>query len=63
MNTDLSNMPFKMELRRWRKKRTQSVAASLLGVPLDTYRNWEQGRNTPSLLAMVSVLVIMGKNR
>ena len=36
-------------LREWRKRTaaTQRIAANVLGVPIGTYRDWEQGRRTP----------------
>jgi DNA-binding transcriptional regulator YiaG len=36
-------------LAEWRKRRKlkQSEAATFLDVSLDTFRNWEYGRNTP----------------
>jgi DNA-binding transcriptional regulator YiaG len=40
---------FSDELRQWRewRKMLQKEAADALRVPLDTYRQWEQGQSTP----------------
>ena len=42
------------QLRAWRRARrlSQSQAAPVLGVPLDTLQNWEQGRSRPRGLAV-----------
>jgi putative transcriptional regulator len=50
--------PAVRELRR-RAKLTQAEFASRLGVPLETIRNWEQGKRTPrgparALLAVIA---------
>lgn len=51
-------MPSPNPLRAWRASRTQPEAAALLGVPLQTYRNWEQGRRrVPSLVWRVIELL------
>jgi DNA-binding transcriptional regulator YiaG len=44
-------------LSRWRKRRqlSQQAAADLVGVPLATWQNWEQGRNKPRGLALVAL--------
>lgn len=43
---------FAYDLGQWRKSlpgnQTQEQAARVLGVPLKTYRAWEQGRHMPS---------------
>lgn len=40
------------EIKAWRAalKLTQTEAAEALGVPVATYRQWEQGRRDPSSL-------------
>lgn len=45
--------PFPQTLKRWRRRRglSQSQAAPVLGVPIKTLQNWEEGRNTPGTLA------------
>lgn len=45
--------PFHQTLKRWRRRRglSQSQAAPVLGVPIKTLQNWEEGRNTPGTLA------------
>jgi DNA-binding transcriptional regulator YiaG len=43
---------FASRLRAWRGSRLQKEAAYILGVPLKTYVNWEQMRNTPGRSAM-----------
>lgn len=55
MNTDTQpteKQAFKLSLCAWRASlpgnRTQEQAARILGVPLKTYRAWEQGRHMPS---------------
>jgi DNA-binding transcriptional regulator YiaG len=42
-------MKFPDRLRAWRKKKklTQEKAAQVLGVPVGTFRDWEQGRYEP----------------
>ena len=62
MNTSEHPKLFRKQLRRWRKNRSQPEAAEILGVPLATYRNWEQGRNEPPEFAMKSVLDLIGVN-
>lgn len=44
----------KRKLRDWRRRwqLTQLQAAAALGVPLKTFRNWEQGQRTPRGLAL-----------
>lgn len=42
---------FSERLREWRGKRLQKEAAAALQVALSTYRNWEQGMNTPNEMA------------
>lgn len=49
-------------LKRWRSRLglTQAGAAEALGVPLGTYRDWEQGANDPTwprLLALACAAV------
>lgn len=39
----------------WRGDLTQKQAASVLGVSVSTYRNWEYGVNIPGLLAMKEI--------
>lgn len=39
---------FASRLRKWRGKRYQKNAAQVLGVELQTYRNWEYGLSKPS---------------
>ena len=51
---------FRKQLRRWRKNRSQPEAAAMLGVPLATYRNWEQGRNEPTEFVVKTLLEIVG---
>jgi len=50
---------FRKQLRRWRKNRSQQKAAEILGVPLATYRNWEQGRNEPPKFALKTLLEVI----
>ena len=44
-------------LKAWRKKKgcTQIEAAALLGVPVGTYRDWEQGRFEPPAVGLRSL--------
>lgn len=54
---------FSKRLRKWRGKRYQKEAAAALNVELQTYRNWEYGRNVPVHLALREVERILdGKN-
>lgn len=48
-------------LRAWRAEHgwTQGQAAAALGVSLDTYQNWEQGRTKPAPEGPVRKLVAM----
>lgn len=59
----MQSLPAK--LARWRKARglSQSQAAPLLGVTLDTLQNWEQGRSTPRGLALTSLLQLLMSKR
>lgn len=43
---------FGASLRYWRKAHTltQTQAAARIGVPVDRYRSWEQGRYEPEAL-------------
>jgi DNA-binding transcriptional regulator YiaG len=52
-------MTFAKKLQQWRGDLTQSEAAKILHVGLDSYRNWEQGRTTPSGLARVTLNIRM----
>lgn len=44
-------------LRAWREKKgcTQLAAAAMLGVPVGTYRDWEQGRFAPPPIGLRSL--------
>ena len=53
---------FSKELTQWRDKRTQQECATILGVKLSTYRNWEYGRNEPPSWTLPGVRMIMEKN-
>lgn len=43
----------------WRGDYTQKEAASVLGVNLSTYKNWEYGINSPSLLATKEIARVL----
>lgn len=47
--------PFKNQLRKWRGNRIQKEGASLLNVPVATFRKWEYGKRTPNKLAMAEI--------
>lgn len=47
---------FKDTLRRWRGKLRQKEAASILDVPVATYRKWEIGKRTPKKLTQAEVV-------
>lgn len=51
-------MEFGVELKKWRGRNAlvQHQAASLLGVKLRTYQNWEQGTCEPEPLAMETII-------
>ena len=51
----MKQTPFNETLRKWRGPMTQEQAAKVIGVPLGTYRNWEQGVREPRGLAKVAV--------
>ena len=42
---------FKNRLKRirWDKQLSQKQVAEMLGIPVSTYANWEQGRTQPSV--------------
>jgi len=49
--------PFAYILTQWRDKKNwyAKQAAAHLGVPLETYRSWEWGRNIPGALTRAEV--------
>ena len=49
-------MTFKDDLVKWRGKRCQKEVNDIIGVPLETYKKWEQGAIEPSALARETVL-------
>ena len=55
-------MKLSKQLKEWRKGAkhnfpyTQAAAAEVLGVPLRTYQQWEQGRQAPRGIALKAVL-------
>lgn len=55
-------MKMKSELeqfKQWRKRKklTQSAAAMIVGVSVDTVRGWEQGKSQPSGLAKCAIRI------
>lgn len=44
-------MNFDRDLKIWRGKRLQKEVTDIIGVPLETYKKWEQGFTEPSDLA------------
>lgn len=42
-------------LRLWRGKRYIKEAAAILGLPMGTYRKYEEGKRTPNKLAMAEL--------
>ncbi len=72
MPTTAGSMPVVRDLRR-RAKLTQAEFAARLGVPLETIRNWEQGKRSPrgparALLTVIAhepdmVFAALGKHR
>lgn len=54
---------FCLILRGWRRRSglTQVKAAMLLGTPLGSYLNWEQGRYEPATFAKKKILEIISK--
>ena len=59
-------MTFARKLKLWRGKRTQSVAATFLGISLDSYRGYEQGKRephvTPSKAEMLMLMRTSAEN-
>lgn len=53
------------QLKQWRRARglSQSQAAPLLGVPLNTLQNWESERNQPRGLALDALLSRLNSKR
>jgi transcriptional regulator with XRE-family HTH domain len=60
--TAIEPMTFADRIRdlRTATKRTQSEMAKLAGVPLSTYRSWEQGQRLPSFPAVVRLAKALG---
>lgn len=52
-------MTFSDELKKWRGSDLQKNACDVFGVPIDTYRKWEQGVNTPIGAALKYVRLVM----
>lgn len=42
-------------LRQWRGKRYIKEAAAILGLPMGTYRKYEEGKRTPNKLALAEL--------
>ena len=59
MKTLPQTLPEKLKAWRARRNLSQSQAAPVLGIPIDTLQNWEQGRNEPSILAKVALELIV----
>lgn len=51
-------MKFAKELKRLRKllKKTQPDFAKQVGIPLNTLRNWEHGRNEPNFFTKLAII-------
>ena len=47
-------------LRQWRRslRYTQPSMAQLLGVPVDTLRNWERGTRTPGAVGQAHIILL-----
>jgi len=47
----------KKKLKKWRKERglVQKQAADILGANIRTYQGWEEGRGTPSSMALAEL--------
>jgi putative transcriptional regulator len=58
MKPTTKTLPPSTQLKQWRERMglSQSQAAPVLGVTLDTLQNWEQGRRTPRGLALTALL-------
>lgn len=52
-------MTFADELREWRKDVRQKNACDFFGVPLDTYKAWENGKCEPTELAKKQIRFII----
>ena len=48
-------MSFKDELLKWRGARCQKQVNDIIGIPLETYKKWEQGVVKPTELAQETV--------
>ena len=49
-------MLFKEAIKQWRGARYQKEAAADLDIPVSTYRKYENGKRTPSSVAMAELL-------
>jgi DNA-binding transcriptional regulator YiaG len=56
-------MMFMQELKTWRGKLRQKEAAEKLGVPLSTFRKWEQGKKTPRVFALAELRRMIGVSK
>lgn len=54
-------MTLRSRMKSWRRRTglTQAEAALRLGLPLGTWRNWEQGRTRPSRMAEQGLTLLM----
>lgn len=51
----MANTPFAERLEKWRTDLLHKERAALLGVELETFRNWLYGKNEPSELAIAEL--------
>jgi DNA-binding transcriptional regulator YiaG len=57
-------MSLSKQLKQWRErlKISQAEASSKLGVPVRTYQQWEQGRQSPRGLALTVIVEKIGNS-
>ena len=53
------------KLKDWRTQHSlmQTEAADLLGVPYDTFRGWETGRNCPRASHVLTIMYAIGAKK
>lgn len=59
-NIDKFTQAFGLQLKNLRKDKgyTQSEVAGIMGVPISTYANWEQGRRDPRIYDIIMLMDI-----
>lgn len=63
MEGEEQNVPFSVKLRTWLRGRRHKEGANVLGISLDTFRNWHQGRNEPDRWRRPEIERLMEENK